>query len=760
MKINTKILLAILTTSFFIFALTIGILTWRAKKKAYTDAIALADAYAERYANEISSQLNIDFGVSRALAKSFLSYHNFEPEVRQDMYNAILLSVAENSPEYLSVWASWELNTYKQGWYKPYGRLRATTYYDNGGLSLQLDTLNTEGDAINSVYFQLKLAKKESVIEPYFYTYNKVDTLLETSIAVPIVEAGKFIGLAGLDVPLNRYQKLIDKIKPLQGSSAFLLSNGGKFVAHANKHLLNRHIDSLTNGRTNFGAAIIKGEKISYSRPNYTGEGMLYVTYVPVKIAETNTPWSLGIVLPIDEITADADHSFHISIILGLVGLLILSVVVWYISSSITRPIVDITQIIKSLDEGEFTKVERLKVKTKDEVGIMAQSLNGLIGILQNTSQFALHIGEGKLDSPFTPSGKNDVLGNTLLEMRRNLIKTKEEQDSRRQEEEKLRWIQKGLSLIGDVLRQHHDDLQELAYNIIKTLVQYLQANQAGLFYLNEDNPDDKYIEFLASFAYDKRKLVHKRIEIGDSLVGRCIQENDTIYLRKLPENYLNITSGLGEHSPRFLLLEPLKTEDSTLGIIEIASFKDFLPHHREFIKQAVGRITLVIANAKKNEETKKLLQEAQIQSETRVRQEEIMQKHLKKLRLTQEESSKREFEMQSILNSITEVVSLVYFDLEGKILEINDKNLIDLGFTREQMLGRYHHEFAREARETPDEYKLFWHDLQNGLTRTRVLEINAANKKLKILETYSPVFNKNNRPYMVINVGINVSEN
>ena len=71
-------------------------------------------------------------------------------------------------------------------------------------------------------------------------------------------------------------------------------------------------------------------------------------------------------------------------------------------------------------------------------------------------------------------------------------------------------------------------------------------------------NEIDKHIELISSIAFDKQKYLQKRIELGEGLVGRVVLEKKSIYLKLVPKDYINITSGLGKANPRNIILEPL----------------------------------------------------------------------------------------------------------------------------------------------------------------------------------------------------------
>src|SRR5690606_41854967 len=97
-------------------------------------------------------------------------------------------------------------------------------------------------------------------------------------------------------------------------------------------------------------------------------------------------------------------------------------------------------------------------------------------------------------------------------------------------------------------------------------------------------------LELFGCYAYDKKRYVEKTIAPGQGLVGQTYLEKSTNYLTKIPPNYVNITSGLGEATPNCLVIVPLKFNDIVEGILEIASFKPFQQHEIEFL-QKIGAI-------------------------------------------------------------------------------------------------------------------------------------------------------------------------
>jgi PAS domain S-box-containing protein len=382
--------------------------------------------------------------------------------------------------------------------------------------------------------------------------------------------------------------------------------------------------------------------------------------------------WYLGISAPLSSIKKDANRSFIISLIVGLVGLIILSTVIYWVAKTITTPIEKITEQLKQLSQGRINNALKLEYETGDEIEEMTKAFNKTIDDLNKKSEFAQQLGRGELDQEFNNTNEQDLLGKSLIEMRDSLKKAREEEAKRKEEDKKRQWVNEGLAQFGDILRQNNDNLGELSYQIIRNLVSYLNANQGGLFLLNDEDKNDPFYELKAAYAYNRRKYLQKEIRPGEGLVGTCAIEKETIHMTEIPQDYIEITSGLGDATPDSLLIVPLKTEEEMLGVVEIASFNEFEKHQIEFVEKIAESIASTIQSVRVNLKTNELLEKSQQQAEEMSSQEEEMRQNMEELQATQEESARRERELNSTIEAINNFLLKAEMDTEGNLLDIN----------------------------------------------------------------------------------------
>jgi PAS domain S-box-containing protein len=367
-------------------------------------------------------------------------------------------------------------------------------------------------------------------------------------------------------------------------------------------------------------------------------------------------------------------------IILAIIVTVISVVSAFITATSITRPLNYIKKIIEKLGRGELAQ-DSTRVFNKDEIGEMALAVEQLVKGLKETSLFAENIGSGNLKASFTPLSENDVLGNALLEMRSNLQKVAEE-DSKRN------WATEGQAKFGELLRTNNNNIAKLSDDIIQSLVKYLNANQGGLFIVQSDDTEDPYLTLTGCYAWDKKKYIDQQVHYGEGLTGQAWQEKDTIFITDVPEDYITITSGLGEANPTSILIVPLKVNDEVYGVVEMASFYQFEPHQIEFVEKIGESIASTISTARINERTSRLLEDSQMLTEQMRAQEEEMRQNMEELQATQEEmqrSQRDAFDKERLINSTSIILEL---DANFKVINNNQLASTTLGYSQSELLG------------------------------------------------------------------------
>jgi len=302
-----------------------------------------------------------------------------------------------------------------------------------------------------------------------------------------------------------------------------------------------------------------------------------------------------------------------------------------------------------------------------------------------------------------------------LIDLQNKIKSDKELEAIRKAEDNQRNWTAKGYADFAELLRKDNDDLEKLAENILHNLIKYVGANQGGFFMLRDED-NEKYLDLVASYAYNRKKYTDIRFSWGEGLVGTCAIEKQKILVTDVPNNYISITSGLGDANPNCILLVPLKSNDEITGVIELATFKVFEKFEIEFIEKLAESIASTFISVDGNLKTRELLNTSQAQSEELASKEAELMNNIEELRATQEKAIQQGEEFESFSNAVNHTMISAEYDTNGRLINVNDKFINTLGFKdSSEMLGIKVLSFIDSIDQ--DEFKEKWDSLLAGGT-------------------------------------------
>lgn len=310
---------------------------------------------------------------------------------------------------------------------------------------------------------------------------------------------------------------------------------------------------------------------------------------------------------------------------------------------------------------------------------------------LNDMAEFAKQIGEGNFNTNISDEAKENFLAQSLLLMRENLV-------SNSKKENEQSWIAEGKEIISDILRMHNK-VDELSLKVIHELVKYINFVQGALYLFDEEK---KVLVNVATYAYNRRKYINQEFKVGYGLIGACAYELEYIYRTEIPDDYATITSGiLGEQKPQSILLVPLIANDKLQGVIEFASIKPEIPELTIRLLIELGEIIArTIFNLKVNQQTEKLLMEAQEMTRELQENEEQLRQNAEEMRATQEELKKSNEQLEaniqkvedaqkrlhSLLENASEIISIYNSDFELSYISPSVVNI--LGYSPDEMMS------------------------------------------------------------------------
>ena len=296
---------------------------------------------------------------------------------------------------------------------------------------------------------------------------------------------------------------------------------------------------------------------------------------------------------------------------------------------------------------------------------------------LGNMVAVADAIAKGKLDNRIDTSGSDEVarLASSVAEMQTALRAAHEQSEAQS-------WLKTGIGRLNDVMRGELD-IDELGVKIISEISTYLGA-QVGAFYVLRQHDGQDQLGLHGSYAYTKRKNLSNRFAVGEGLVGQAALEKQQILIRNVPEDYLRVTSGLGEALPRFICVTPFLYEDEIKGVVEIGTLAEMTDLQLEYLSQAMPAVAITLVTAQGREElahslerSQQLTEELQTQQEELEAANEEMEEQTQALKQSEERLKAQQEEMEVIneeLEEKNELLERQKNDVEKARREIADK--------------------------------------------------------------------------------------
>lgn len=209
-----------------------------------------------------------------------------------------------------------------------------------------------------------------------------------------------------------------------------------------------------------------------------------------------------------------------------------------------------------------------------------------------------------------------DDANHLLAERTHSAEVARQEADAARQAVETQAWIAAGQVQFNDALRGEQS-LTDLANNALRSLCQYLDIPVAALFLLEGD-----VLRQVGAYALAGEAL-NRAFKLGEGLVGQAALEGSAILLDEIPAGAVSISSGLGEMPPRQILIQPFRSGQVVVGVIELGVLQALAPQSRQFLQQVESSLAVAFQTAQARQRVNELLAQTQRQAEELLAQEE-----------------------------------------------------------------------------------------------------------------------------------------
>ncbi|MCF5718306.1 methyl-accepting chemotaxis protein [Aeromonas veronii] len=394
---------------------------------------------AERYAIQIASLMQNSYQIPLTVTAQ-IEAGMAKPELRlsRPQVESLLGSSLQQASGISSIYAQFEPDGYDGedgNWlggasHSVAGKGSLEVYFtkDQGGAVAQqavdaaaseakFDTsLNEFGIRNSEWYLCGRDTRQPCLMEPYLYEISPGNKMLMTSLTVPVLRDGKFVGLAGVDMNLPIFQQLAENLgKSLYDNKAdvTLVSKMGLIVGS------NRYADKLGRPLKEVGLTLPDGRPVSSDSD--------FILHQPIRVEAANTQWWLMIKVPkalalgkahaisneLGALLVDAQRQQIIA--MGGITLLVLGLLVWFIQT-ITAPLSLISRHVGHLSSNEGDLTQQMEIDTHQELIDLGSQLNTFLGKLRGMVQMSKGIGQQVYQQAREMKHTADTMRNSLDE--------------------------------------------------------------------------------------------------------------------------------------------------------------------------------------------------------------------------------------------------------------------------------------------------------------------------------------------------------
>jgi methyl-accepting chemotaxis protein len=379
LSLTAKLSIAATALCVLCVAATSTVMGLRTSGMAHEQADEQALLAAREAAGAVANELGRSFGAVRTLATTMQGMKASGHAPSRDQIDAMARQVLQTHTEFIGTYAIWEPNALdgrdaefagKGPAHDATGRYIA--YWNRGSGSIAVEPLvDYEKAGANDWYDIPRRTGKDALIEPYMYAVAGKDVLMAT-IASPVVVGGRFLGMAGSDLPLKALSERVDKMAPMPGGRVSLLSAGGLYVAVHEPERLAKKADDLPPEAMDH---IAKGQPYRYE----DAQGWVHL-FEPVVAQEGVAPWSVRLSYPLSEALAEARQALWAAVMAALVACGAAAIAMVWLVRRLMRPLQALSRTMEGLAGADADLEVRLSAEGHDELATIGRGFNEFMG--------------------------------------------------------------------------------------------------------------------------------------------------------------------------------------------------------------------------------------------------------------------------------------------------------------------------------------------------------------------------------------------
>ncbi|UWG97836.1 methyl-accepting chemotaxis protein [Dehalobacter sp. DCM] len=221
---------------------------------------------------------------------------------------------------------------------------------------------------ISDFYKLPKETRKPVITEPFNY-----EGTLMASYTAPIIINNRFVGISGVDRSLASIQEELLAYKPYDSAQFVLLSPTGLYIAAPDNALLGTNINENAQTKAVLSSILNTKDTQYHTVTNPFNGKECWLVSAPI----SNANWTIAMFIDKSEALAAVNKMFMISIILGIVGLILIMVLLYWLIASTIKPVNVLVNVMQQIASGNLQVTA--DINTNDEFGQLAQANNAMV---------------------------------------------------------------------------------------------------------------------------------------------------------------------------------------------------------------------------------------------------------------------------------------------------------------------------------------------------------------------------------------------
>ena len=392
MSLKFKLMLIILVMILAVIGSLLIINLTKSRSTQITTTYQYADMLAKSSAVEIQRQIETFTDCANMLSLIFSEYESTAENNRRDSFNDLMRGTIQQNALILGIWTAWLPDTVdgmdqELGQYQSFFTRRRTG---------EVEQLSAGYEGWRN--YLADMSGKPEIASPVWRDVFGHGNVPVISVMYPVKNLkGELVGLIGINYVSDMDAVVDELVKEIYNGKgvAAVYANDGVIIAHfvkeqiknniknsaGEKELLgdqhDRIVESIKNGGEN-------GNPVIQTRFSPVLNTNLRLIYQPIFISGMDTPWNIMLGIPVNEITRPVRETTYFSLIFAAIILAAAAVITFFVARGVVGPILNVTNTLKDISEGEGDLTRRIANNSKDEVGDLSRYFNLTLDKIKN----------------------------------------------------------------------------------------------------------------------------------------------------------------------------------------------------------------------------------------------------------------------------------------------------------------------------------------------------------------------------------------